>query len=792
MADVESLGAFYLGRRVDPATGRTLPDPVLYDARDLTTHAVCLGMTGSGKTGLCLGLLEEAALDGVPAIAIDPKGDVGNLLLTFPELRAADFRPWVDEDEARRAGRSAEEAAEQTAAAWREGLASWGQDTARIARLRNAADFAIYTPGSDSGLSLSVLRSFSAPPPSLRDVSDALRERIEASVSGLLDLLGIRADPLQSREHILLATLFERAWRGGEDLDLAALVPQVQSPPVARIGVLDLESFYPEKERRELALRLNGLIASPSFEVWTRGEPLDVARLLWTPEGRPRLSVVSIAHLGDAERMFFVTLLLNEMVSWMRAQPGTPSLRAILYMDEIFGFFPPSAAPPSKRPMLTLLKQARAFGLGVVLASQNPVDLDYKGLANAGTWFLGRLQTERDRERVLDGLEGIAAGAWDRAAISTTLAGLRKRVFLLHDVHAKAPILFETRWTMSYLRGPLTREQIATLMSERKSGAAETPAAAPVAAPAASVTGESSPPPLPFEIPQRFAPAGGKGFLFRPHLFGRARLRYVSTTLGVDREEAFSLLAPLDETTGAAPWEAARPAPEGAEAWPATVPAGARFAALPKIGAPAKRLATWTRALGAHLYRTRALVLWQHRALGVISKPEESEGDFRVRAQLVARERRDREVAKLRQRYATKLATLRTRLERTRQRVEREKQETAQQGVQTAISVGATVLGAILGRKAISSGTVGRATTAARGVGRIGREQADVARAQESAAEIERQIADIEAELEAAANAIAPVPDPTALELEAVPVRPRQADIVVEEVAIVWVAGESS
>ncbi len=245
----------------------------------------------------------------------------------------------------------------------------------------------------------------------------------------------------------------------------------MQSPPFERVGVLDLESFYPAKDRQALAMTLNNLLASPGFAAWTEGEPLDVARLFHTAEGKPRLSILSIAHLDDRERMFFVTLLLGELVAWMRAQPGTQSLRALLYMDEVMGFLPPSAAPPSKAPMLTLLKQARAFGLGVVLATQNPVDLDYKALGNAGTWFLGRLQTERDQARVLDGLEGSDAargGGFDRAEMGRLLAGLGKRVFLLHSVHEEKPILFGTRWALSYLRGPLTREEIARLQPRRR------------------------------------------------------------------------------------------------------------------------------------------------------------------------------------------------------------------------------------------------------------------------------------------------------------------------------------
>jgi hypothetical protein len=412
MQDFEKLGVFYLGKTFDLATGQVQADqPVLYDAKDLTTHAVVLGMTGSGKTGLCVDLLEEAAIDGIPALVIDPKGDIGNLLLTFPKLAASDFRPWIDESEATRKGLSPDDFATQTALNWKSGLAQWGQDGARVQRLRDAVDMAIYTPGNTSGRPLQILRSFSAPPQAILDDASALRDRILSAVSGLLGLMGLSADPIQSREHILLSNILDRAWREGRSLDIAGLIMEIQKPPFERIGVFDLEAFYPAKERFGLAMALNNLIASPGFSAWMEGEPLDIQRLLFTADGRPRVSVLSIAHLSDAERMFFVTILLNEVVAWMRAQSGTSSLRALLYMDEIFGYFPPTGNPPSKTPMLTLLKQARAFGLGCVLSTQNPVDLDYKGLANAGTWMIGRLQTERDKMRVIEGLEGVLASA---------------------------------------------------------------------------------------------------------------------------------------------------------------------------------------------------------------------------------------------------------------------------------------------------------------------------------------------------------------------------------------------
>ena len=466
MLDFEKLGSFYLGKRYDEGAGSLADDLVLYDAKDLTTHAVIIGMTGSGKTGLGVGILEEAALDHIPVIAIDPKGDMGNLLLTFPKLAAQDFRPWVNTRAASDKGQTADEYAAAQAALWKKGLGEWGQTGKRIRQLRNSVDMAIYTPGSNAGLPVSVLQSFAAPDTALRDDVDLYRERVQATATGILTLLGIDADPVSSREHILVSRLLDHAWRQGQDMDIAGLIAAIQEPPFTQIGVMGVDAFFPAKDRFALAMRLNNLLAAPGFEAWMQGAPLDARTLFYTAEGKPRISIMSIAHLDDDLRMFFVSMLLNEIISWMRAQPGTPSLRAILYMDEIFGFMPPVANPPSKTLFLTLLKQARAYGLGLVLATQNPVDLDYKGLSNTGTWFIGRLQTERDKARVMEGLEGASQGDFDKQRMERTLAGLGKRRFLLHNVHEDEAVVFGTRWVMSYLAGPLTRDHIRTLMGK--------------------------------------------------------------------------------------------------------------------------------------------------------------------------------------------------------------------------------------------------------------------------------------------------------------------------------------
>ena len=469
----EKLGAFYLGREYDLARRAPTDALVLYDSKDLTTHAVCVGMTGSGKTGLCIALLEEAAIDGIPAIVIDPKGDLVDLALAFPGLDAASFRPWVNEDSARAQGMSADEFAANEANKWTKGLSDWGQDAARIQRLRDAADVVVYTPGSDAGTPVSVLSSLALPKG--ESSADLLAERASGVASSLLSLLGIDADPVRSREHILLTTILQSAWSQKQGLDLAGLVQAVQSPPVARVGVMELESFFPAQDRFALAMLVNNLLAAPRFQSFLSGEPIDIDRMLYGENAKPRVAIFSVAHLDDAERMFFVSLLLNEVVGWTRTRAGTSSLRAVVYMDEVFGYLPPVGEPPSKKPLLTLLKQARAFGVGVVLATQNPVDLDYKALSNAGTWFIGRLQTERDKKRLADGLASASAGNVGDD-LAQTIGALEPRVFLLHNTHEAKPVVFQTRWAMSYLAGPLTREQIRRLPRAAAAARTESPA----------------------------------------------------------------------------------------------------------------------------------------------------------------------------------------------------------------------------------------------------------------------------------------------------------------------------
>ncbi len=757
VAEFEKLGAFYLGRPYDLEAKTVGAGYTLYDSKDLVTHAVCVGMTGSGKTGLCIGLIEEAAIDGIPTIAIDPKGDLANLLLTFPDLRPTDFRPWINEDDAARKQMTPDQFSEQQAESWRKGLASWGQDGERIRRLKDAADFTIYTPGSTAGVPVSVMASFAAPPDVIRNDRELLLERASFTTSSLLGLLGVDADPVQSREHILISHILGAAWGEGRDLDLAGIINEIREPKMQRIGVLDIDSFFPSKERYALAVSINNLLAAPSFATWLEGETLDVGRLLYTAEGKPRVSVFSIAHLSDAERMFFVSLLLNQVLAWVRTQSGTTSLRALLYMDEIYGYFPPVAEPPSKRPLLTLLKQARAYGLGVMLSTQNPADLDYKGLANTGTWFLGRLQTERDKERVLEGLEGAAVAKnsrFDRAGLGQLLSGMGNRVFLMNNVHDDEPTIFQTRWALSYLRGPLTRDQIRTLMAERR--VTEPSAAAPAPPPGVSRNEKPAPaarPVLPPGVANYFAPVGhdfaDDGIAYRAKLFGTADVRFSDRKSGIDIWKRLAYLAPIHDGPGGVDWDRAQPteltlgdmSPEAEDA---------DFLAAPPAVSNKESYKRWQAEFANWLYRNAVLDIRQ-----------------------AGREHRDALVDRIRDEYAPRIERLQERIRNLRQVSEREASAIRADRVDSMVSIGTSILGGLFGgRRRVTTTSLNRAASAARRDSKS-RQRAD---------EAEEDLATAEAELEQLTLEVeAKVRD---LQLE---LRPTKSNITSPEVALVWV-----
>ncbi len=801
MNEYEKLGAFYLGKAYDMPSRKRLDGLLLYDSKDLTTHGVIIGMTGSGKTGLGIALLEEALIDNIPIIAIDPKGDLTNLMLNFPQLRAQDFRPWVNEQDALNAGQTPDQFAAQQAELWRKGLGGWGQEPERIARLQAAADFAVYTPGSSAGLPVSVLRSFAPPPPAVAQDADLLRERIQTTATSLLALLGIEADPITSREHILISNILESAWAAGRAPDLAGLIRAIQAPPFERIGVMDLDSFYPAKDRFQLAMRLNNLLAAPGFETWLEGEPLNINRMLFTDSGKPKASIFTISHLSDAERMFFVSMLLNEILAWMRTQAGTSSLRAILYMDEIFGYFPPVKNPPSKAPLLTLLKQARAFGLGVVLSTQNPVDLDYKGLSNTGSWFIGRLQTERDKDRVLAGLEGAAAGTgFDRGRMEEILAGLGKRVFLLNNVHENAPVTFETRWVLSYLRGPLTREQIKILMAAKKSQ--QTPVAVPVqtaagglpATPAAQTTGVqapsaiSEPPVVAPEINVMYlaASGAGQGLMYYPAVAGWMDIHYSSAKYKVDSTEKFAVAAMLEDGPVALDWDQTEEIGVDPDKLQTSPLPSASFAELPSVARKAKSYSKWNKDLLRWVRQNRSLVLYRSKQFKLTSNPAESKSEFISRLNQAARETRDLKIEKLRRKYSSKFDTLQNRLMRAEQAIQREQEQATSKKMETVVSFGTAILGAFLGRKAVSTSSATRFGTAVRSAGRMRKESMDVGRARETAESVKQELAELDQRLQSDIKSLEAGYESAAEELEEVMVKPKSTDIALEAFGLTW------
>lgn len=787
MQDFEKLGVFYLGRLYDSTQKKTGSDLLLYDSKDLTTHAVCIGMTGSGKTGLCIDLLEEAATDGIPSIIIDPKGDMGNLLLTFPNLSPQDFRPWVNESEAQQKNLSLDDYSVEQAKLWKSGLEKWGQDADRIARLQAAADFAIYTPGSNAGLSVSIIKSFSAPPRAIIDDTDSFSERIATTTTSLLGLLGIDADPIKSREHILISNIFYHFWQKNEDLDLSGLIQAIQTPPMSKVGVFNLDSFFPAKERFELAMALNNLLAAPAFQSWLEGEAFDVQNFFYSPTGKPKVSVFYIAHLSDAERMFFVSLLLNQILGWMRGQPGTTSLRALVYFDEIFGYIPPVSNPPSKKPLMTLLKQGRAFGLGVVLATQNPVDLDYKGLSNTGTWFIGRLQTERDRARVLDGLASASGTNFDSAKMEKIITSLGKRIFLMHNVHEDKPEIFESRWAMSYLCGPLTKAQIKELMVEQQTQ----PAAAPKARVSQRLTDAAANelPGLPADIPQYYMPVTKREktlkILYRPYVWGSAKIQFIDNRNKIDTTQQSRLIAPVEDSAIPVDWANSIATDVDDGQLSRNSAGNATFDKVPAVAAQIKSYSSWKNDYKNYLESTFKITLYKSPRLNTLSLPGEEEGDFRIRLTQAAREQRDEWTEKLKAKYASHIAALQEKIRTAEERVAREKFQANQQKLNTAISIGTTLLGAFLGRKAISTSTVTRASSAVRTATRAGKESADVTRAQENLETLQSQLDELQQEFETELDSFGDKFNAQSEPLETIALRPSY--LAIQLVSFVWV-----
>ncbi len=708
---------FYLGGVIDAASGERTSARADYDPGDLTTHGVIVGMTGSGKTGLGIIYLEEALLAGIPVLVLDPKGDMTNLLLTFPDLRPDDFVPWIDESTARAAGVSVAEMAATTAERWRSGLADWDQDGDRIRRLKEGAGFTIYTPGSSAGVPLNIVGSLDDPGLDWDEEAETLRDEIQGFVSGLLGLVGIDADPISSREHILLCNLIEHAWREGRSLDLATLLAWVQRPPLRKLGVFELDTFFPEDDRTDLAMKLNGLVASPAFRAWTEGAPVDVERLLWR-DGKPQAAIVYLAHLSDEERQFVVTLVLSKLVTWMRSQSGSGDLRALVYMDEVFGFVPPTAEPPAKKPILTLLKQARAFGVGMLLATQNPVDLDYKAMSNAGTWCIGRLQTERDKARILEALQS-ARGDTDAAALDRLVSGLDQRQFLLHNTREAAPELFTTRWALCFLRGPLTRDQIGVLMDGVVAPQAPPPVAQPATTEPALGDDESAVmPPVADGIPvAHLDPAAGwigavdgdpASHRYRAGIAARVSLTYDDAPAKLTHTEEWeAVLIPIDP---APDFAAARVVDHDTRDFVAAAPDDARYR-LP--AADVASAAFWrdaARRLEDHLARERTVQIFKNPELKLYSRVGEAREQFAARCDAAAEQEADAEAAGLRDKYRTKVKRVQEQLASAERRVAELEVDLEGARQQQVVESAGAVLDVLLGRKS-TRGITGSART---------------------------------------------------------------------------------
>jgi hypothetical protein len=807
----EKLGSFYLGGLYDLKTNQITQTPINYDARDLTTHAVCLGMTGSGKTGLCVGLLEEAALDKVPAIIIDPKGDMTNLMLQFPNLQPKDFKPWINPDDARRKGKTLDDYSEYVADLWRNGLNDWGITPDRIKSLGESADFTIFTPGSDAGIPISILSSLAAPDLDYEENTELIREQITGTVGALLELVGVKEDSVRSREAILLSTIFEFYWSKNKDLDLETLIMSIQKPPFRKLGVFDVDAFYPEKDRFQLAMAFNSLIASPNFQSWLQGEQLDIDGLLYTKEGKPRHCIFYLAHLSDRERMYFVTLLLEKVLIWVRRQTGTTSLRALLYFDEVFGFMPPVAEPPSKRPLITLLKQARAFGFGVVLVTQNPVDIDYKALTNTGTWFIGKLQTERDKNRVLDGLKGATSqySGEKEQDFSELIGGLTSRVFLYHNVHEKEPVVFYTRWAMSYLRGPLTRPQVRQLMADHKKGIGDFATSKEISsvdkAFLESQNLSRNPPTLSPAIPQVFIPMEisenqvkrslkqNLGYnviidkmelLYRPVIFGSSSVRFFDRKHKIDHMIEKNYVLKDLESVSFVDWKSAKEHSSKVDELLNEQESGSAdsfYEPVPEFARSAKEFKSLEKKLQDFIYYNTALRLKNIKELDVIQDPEESDRDFQIRALQLSRERRDAEVDKLKEKYGKNLDKLEDKIQDLEFDLSSDEAEYQARKREEVIGAGESVVSIFLGSRRTTT-----ATTAARRRRMTSKAKRKVTEKKEKIAEAKKDAAELEKELEKGVKEILDHYEKEIKNTAYEELKPRRTDVKVNLVALAW------
>lgn len=757
----ENLKLFYIGLKDK--------EPFLYKNKDLTTHAAIIGMTGSGKTGLGISLLEEACIDNIPSIIIDPKGDMTNLLLAFDEMRAEDFAPYIDENEAQNKDMTPAEMAQSESQAWRKGIEGSFQSLERVKLFKDSAEFKIYTPKSSSGVGVALLGDFANP--QIKD-SEEFSEYVSSLTGSVLSLVGVESD-VNSKEHLLISNIFIDKFSAGQNLSLEELIGFIAEPPFSKIGVFDVEKFYPSADRMKLAIKLNTLLASPDFRAWLSGERLNVSKMLFNENGKARCNIFTISHLSDSERMFFVTLLLNEIIAWMRKTEGTSSLRAVLYMDEIFGFFPPNGNPPSKTPMLTLLKQARAHGLGVILSTQNPVDLDYKGLSNIGTWFIGRLQTAQDKARVIDGMTGISGSSMDKSEIENLISNLAKRNFLLKNIHEDGLNVISTRWALSYLKGPLSREQISNLMSEKKANLNAQTKTAQVA--------KAMPKPiLAPQIEQIYA--ADHADELGAYLYARAKVRFYDAKKGLDCTKDVNFLYRLDEETSEIDWSEAS---EGMQIAFAKEPSGQiSYSPLPTLVAGAKNFKEITKNFKEHVYRNVKLSLYS--ALELNSLPSESKEEFYVRLSDRCNEILEAQTAKLTANFEKEKAKLEDKLAKSIAKLEKEQQDVKSKGLEAAISVGTSILGAIFGGNLLSRSNMGKVASGAKSANRVLKERGDVKLSEQEVADLEAQIEALMEKFQTEASELKEQNDVQNLELTQIEIAPKSSDIYDEKVVLLW------
>jgi len=771
MKDIyEKANLFYLGKDVDKQTQTSTNLLTLLKSKNFTTHAAIIGMTGSGKTGLGIGLIEEAAIDNIPSIIIDPKGDMGNLLLCDPSFDAKNFEPWVA-SEASSKNEDIYSYAKKISTMWKKGIEEWGQDSSRVQKLHNVKK-SIYTPGSLAGIPINIISSLGMPSQEIFLDSDSYASYIKSTATGVLSLVGININGIDSKEYILIAQLLNYSWLNKQEISLPSLIAKIIDPPFEQIGILPLESFYPKNDRFKLATKFNSLLASPDFAMWLQGDGLDIQKLLYDENGKAKISIFSISHLNDDQRMFFVTLLLNQYLSWMRRQSGTTTLRALLYMDEIYGFFPPSKNPPSKEPMMLLLKQARAFGLGVILSTQNPVDLDYKGLSNIGTWFIGRLQTSQDIQRVIDGLEGKVGSSYTKEEIKNIIANLRKRTFFLKSSHLDNIRLFTTRWVLSYLKGPLSKQEISALMVSQKASIKISQAK-----PKATSINHTTYQNVDDSISQYFEPNISQDITYTPTICANVIIHFYNQRKGIDETLDKSYMLPLNEDTQIIDWKNSIEIQDEFSRYPTQKPQKANYNHIPTIIQKDRALKHSIRELKEYLYQTCRLSLYKCKEAKLESKPFESKNDFLVRVQNILSELKEEQIEKLQARYDKKFDTLEDRLQRAMQRVQKEEQDSTNSMLEAGISI----LGALFGRTTTTK--VGRAISKS---SKILKEKGDISRAKQRVADIHDDIENLEYELE---DKIDQINDKYSLDniiLQEIKIKPKKSDIDINECALVW------